>query len=233
MDSLELYSLAQQDYHELEILLSEKPDLVKKKDKNERSLLHWAALAGREQLVAQLLASGTTFLNDGDDTNATPQILATLGGHLNVLKLLVSKGANIADKNWHGHTSLQYACSKGHRDIVEYLLELGADVNVRDDRNDTCLHRLASTGRCDILEMLLKCPQKIDLNAQNAEGDTPLHIACQEKQLECVARLVEHGASVHILNKEKKSPLEYCPPRVRQEILEKLNLVAAETPASS
>ncbi|XP_059617653.1 26S proteasome non-ATPase regulatory subunit 10-like [Phlebotomus argentipes] len=231
METLKLYELAQQDFHELEILLSEKPEFTATKDSSERYLLHWAALGGRVELVKLLLARETTFLHARDDTEATPLILATLGGNLEMVKLLVSKGANITDRNWHGHSSLQYACSKGHRDIVEFLLDKGADVNVRDDRSDTCLHRLASTGRRDIMEMILKTPQRIDLNAQNREGDTPLHLACQEKQLECVALLVESGASVHILNKEKKSPLDYCTTLVRREILEKLNL--AETPASS
>uniref|UniRef100_A0A1B0DGC2 Uncharacterized protein n=1 Tax=Phlebotomus papatasi TaxID=29031 RepID=A0A1B0DGC2_PHLPP len=231
MEALELYELSQQDFHELEILLGEKPEYAKKKDSNERSLLHWASLAGRDQLVKLLLTMNPALLSERDDTNASPLILAALGGRLDVMKILVDNGADISDKNWNGHSSLQYACSKGFKDIVEYLLDKGADVNVRDDRNDTCLHRLASTGRTDIMEMLIKSPQRIDLDGQNAEGDTPLHLACQEKNLDCVALLVESGASVHILNKAKKSPLDYCSLQLRREILEKLNL--AETPASS
>ncbi|GAB0098338.1 26S proteasome non-ATPase regulatory subunit 10 [Sergentomyia squamirostris] len=231
METLKLYELAQQDFHELEILLSEKPHLATTKDENERFLLHWAALAGREQLVEVLLKDYSDQISKADDTNATPLILASLGGSVQVVKLLVTNGANVEDKNWHGHSALQYACSKGYKDIVEYLLEKGANVNIRDDRNDTCLHRLASIGRRDIMEMVVKHSKKLDLNAQNSEGETPLHIACQEKQLECIALLVESGSSVHILNKAKKSPLEYCHPVVRREILEKLNI--PETPASS
>ena len=77
-------------------------------------------------------------------------------------------------KNAQGHSPFQYACSKGYKDIVEFLLENGADPNIRDNRNDTPLHRLASIGRVEILKLLLESGGKLNLDAQNREGNTPL-----------------------------------------------------------
>lgn len=133
-------------------------------------LLHWAALAGREQLVDYILKTtdGEGF-DHPDDTNATPLILATLGGHLGIVQILIQKGANINHKKEGGHTSLQYACSKGYKSIVEYLIEKKADVNVLDDRMESCLHRLATQGRDVIMKILLNKGASIDL--QNKEGN--------------------------------------------------------------
>jgi 26S proteasome non-ATPase regulatory subunit 10 len=50
-----------------------------------------------------------------DDTNATPLVLATLGGHLETVKMLLAKGANINHKNWQGHSAFQVS-------IVKFLL---------------------------------------------------------------------------------------------------------------
>ena len=49
-------------------------------------------------------------------------------GHLDVVKLLTSKGA---DLNFYGSASLDMACWKEHVDVVEFLLQKGALVTPR------------------------------------------------------------------------------------------------------
>ena len=51
---------------------------------------------------------------------------ASMGGHLDVVKILVE---NNADVNYLNDISLKYAVRYNHYDVVEYLLENGADVN--------------------------------------------------------------------------------------------------------
>ncbi|XP_053681913.1 26S proteasome non-ATPase regulatory subunit 10-like [Sabethes cyaneus] len=218
-----LYDLAQQDYHVLEEMISTKPSLITQKDSNDRFLLHWAALRGRELMVEELLKKAPEQLDAEDDTSATPLILATLGGHLSTVRLLVAKGATVNHRNWQGHSSLQYACSKGHLEIVKHLLEQGgADVNVVDKRNDTPLHRVASQGRVEILKYLLERSAAVDV--QNAEGNTPLHLACEDEQTACALLLVERGASGTVHNKEQKTPLDLAKPGLRRNLKTKLGI---------
>ncbi|XP_055524188.1 26S proteasome non-ATPase regulatory subunit 10-like [Wyeomyia smithii] len=217
-----LYELAQQDYHVLEEMISTKPSLITQKDSNDRFLLHWAALRGRERMVEELLKKAPEQLDAEDDTSATPLVLATLGGHLSTVRFLVSKGASVNHRNWQGHSSLQYACSKGHFEIVKYLLEQGADVNVVDKRNDTPLHRVVSQGRLEILKYLLE--HGASVNVQNAEGNTPLHLACEDEQNGCALLLVEHGASGAAQNKEEKTALDLAKPGLRRNLKTKLGI---------
>jgi ankyrin repeat protein len=69
-------------------------------------------------------------VNNGADINAmedkrgwTPLMLATLYGHLDIVKVLVEKGANVSAKGKDGRTPIMVAWSK---DTVEFLKQHGA-----------------------------------------------------------------------------------------------------------
>jgi len=44
------------------------------------------------------------------------------------------------------------------------------------------------------------------MNIQDKDGMTPLHIATQEGNIECIKLLIEHGAFIHLLNNDKLKP---------------------------
>uniref|UniRef100_A0A336MC35 CSON014921 protein n=1 Tax=Culicoides sonorensis TaxID=179676 RepID=A0A336MC35_CULSO len=224
-DKIDLYALSQQDYYVLEEMVKENPKILTFKDDSDRLIHHWAALGGRDRLLEHLYALPTApSIDIEDDTKATPLILATLKGSLSCVKFLVEKGANINAKNWQGHSPFQYACSKGYKDIVEYFLSKGADPNIRDNRNDVPLHRLASMGKSDIMKMLFDSKAKIEVDVQNKEGCTPLHLACEDGEVQCAMMLLEKGASIEIQNKEEKTPLDLCKPPLRRQIKTKLGI---------
>lgn len=51
-----------------------------------------------------------------------------LSGHLDVVKLLVSHGADVMCKDKRGYTPLHAAATSGQSDVVKYLLKLGVEV---------------------------------------------------------------------------------------------------------
>lgn len=51
----------------------------------------------------------------------------------------------------------------------------------------------------------------IKVNARDAYGCTPLHLACEEDRQEIVKFLVENGADLEIKNKEEKTPIDLAP----------------------
>lgn len=226
METEEILKISDQDLEKFETTIKLNPELLIAKDKNQRTLLHWTALQGREHLVEHLLTFPATdsVIDEPDDTAASPLILATLKGNIHIVTWLLEKGADINHKNQQGHSPLQYACSKGFKDIVEYLLAHGADINIQDNRGDTSIHRLASLGRTEILSMLLAHCVKPDLGIQNAEGNTALHIACEDDESACALLLIEHKANVNIENKRKQTPLDLCKPGLRRAISDKVNV---------
>ncbi|MFI8034178.1 ankyrin repeat domain-containing protein [Acinetobacter sp. ABJ_C3_5] len=83
-------------------------------------LVYWASLGDVEQ-VEQLLAEGMDP-NQTDDEGYSALQAAAENDHLAVVKLLVSKGVNVAYKG--EYTALQLAEMAEHHDVVAYLKSL-------------------------------------------------------------------------------------------------------------
>ena len=55
-------------------------------------------------------------------------MVAARGGHIDVMRLLLERGANLELVTEHGATALLVACACGRVDAARLLLERGADV---------------------------------------------------------------------------------------------------------
>lgn len=219
----DLMQIASEDFVESESKILEDTSLVTQKDANHRSILHWAAIMGKERLVELLLKFKESPLDEPDDTGATPLILATLKGSMPICRMLIERGANVNQRNSNGHTPVKYASSKNHKELLSYLLDCGGDPNARDHIGDTPLHRAASMEHHECLRILLTHPKSspiILINAQNNLGNTPLHLACECDDTTSALMLIDHNASTEILNKEKASPLDVCKPPLRRKLME-------------
>lgn len=220
-----LMKLALEDFIEVESKILESPELITQKDVNDRSILHWAAVMGKQRLVELLLSFNECSIDESDDTGATPLILATLKGNMPICKMLIDRGANVNHQNLNGHTPVKYAGSKNHKDLLIYLLDNNGNPNARDQIGDTSLHRCASMEHHECLRILLTHPKSsplIQIDAQNNLGNTALHLACECNDGTSAIMLIEYGASTEILNKQEATPLEYCNPILRRKIMEKL-----------
>ncbi len=87
---------------------------------NLPELVYWASLGNMEQ-VEQLLADGIDP-NQTDDEGYSALQAAAENDHLVVVKLLVSKGANVAYKG--EYTALQLAEMAEHDEVIAYLKSL-------------------------------------------------------------------------------------------------------------
>lgn len=215
--------VASVDFHEAENLLLEDPRLVTLKDKNNRLILHWAAVMGKERLVELLLQHERCPIDDEDDSGATPLILATLKGAHTICAQLLDKGANVNHQNKNGHNATKYAGSKNHKDVLKLLLEHGGDVNAKDHIGETPIHRVASMENTECLRLMLEhALMPVQINSQNKEGNTALHLACEATDSSCAILLIDHRAATDILNKEEQTPLDICKPGLRRVLQEKL-----------
>ena len=99
--------------------------------------------------------------------------MACGNGHLEVVRLLLEKGADINSRNLFGETSLDIACYKGHLEIVRLLLERGADMGAQKAKqtpHQTSLHFACSASHFDVVQLLLE--KGADKDAIDERGRT-------------------------------------------------------------
>lgn len=104
-------------------------------------------------------------------------------------------------------------------------LDCGGDPNARDQIGDTPLHRVASMEQNECLRILLTHPKSsgiISIDAQNKQGNTALHLACENDDANSALLLIDHGASVEIQNKEELTPLQVCKSYLRRKLTDHL-----------
>ena len=117
--------------------------------------LHLAIKSGNVETVQLLLNSGATQTNK---CTATHFLEACEYGHLDVVKELIRRGANIHEQIDARHTMppLHVAISHGNIEVVKELLRLGVDFNLDDEYYGTPLNVAAVDGHLEIVKLFLK-----------------------------------------------------------------------------
>ena len=81
---------------------------------------------GKLDKVIALLENDPSLLQASGHMDQTPLFMEARWGHLEVVKYLVEKGANINAKDSYGTYAIIDAAVCNHFDVVEYLKEKGA-----------------------------------------------------------------------------------------------------------
>lgn len=98
------------------------------------------------------------------------------------------------------------AAREGNAVLVEQLLARGVDVNVQDETRNTALHHAVAEAQLDVVNVLLK-HAKLDINARNNAGETPLHLAGSKGRQKIAALLIDHGAEINAVDNRQYTPL--------------------------
>jgi hypothetical protein len=107
-----------------------------------------------EGVVKTLVQSGED-VNSGDIDSDTPLCLASLKGHIKIVKFLVLSGnADINSSNRFGYTPLHLAAMVGHVKVVEFLVRNGADVTSEDNKGRTPIYWAKINGHTTVFAFL-------------------------------------------------------------------------------
>ncbi|XP_074653753.1 protein TANC2-like [Tubulanus polymorphus] len=136
----------------------------------------------------------------------TPLSAACFGGHLEIVRYLLEKNADITQANAKTIPPLLCAVKGGHWEITEYLLASGAPIQQTDKHGRTALMITASEGHPGVLELLIS--KGASLTDVDREGLTALCWACLKGHFLCVQTLVEHGSAIDHTDKNDRCPLD-------------------------
>lgn len=88
------------------------------------SALNYASLHGNLEAVHQLVVCGGNINNRcKNDNHSTPLHQAVIGGRVDIVKFLLSQGANQLLKDDAGNCPLHYACKLGHITLTRILMD--------------------------------------------------------------------------------------------------------------
>ncbi|MDJ0597039.1 MAG: ankyrin repeat domain-containing protein [Pleurocapsa sp. MO_226.B13] len=153
----------------------------------------------------------------------TNLVYAVKHNDLELAKELITKGADVNQKDSSGNSLLIVSSADGNAEIVQLLLESGAALSAVDaNMKATALHAAAYLGHPEVMKLLIK--QGIDLNIQGPyNGYTALHDAVLRNNTEGVKILVESGANVNLKGHDGNTPSMLAKRQGNSEISEIFN----------
>jgi ankyrin repeat protein len=124
----------------------------------------------------------------------------------NMIRLIVSKGADLEKRNTNGETPLFIAVKINSPTTVISLLDAGASLETRDMGGNTALHIAARPpGAPQAAETLIN--SGINIDAYNLYGKTPLHDAVNQQTGVIESLLLRHHADTEVRDNEGNTPL--------------------------
>ncbi|XP_064432814.1 palmitoyltransferase ZDHHC13 isoform X2 [Mirounga angustirostris] len=181
---------------------------VRQPDKENVSLLHWAAINNRLDLVKFYISKGAVVDQLGGDLNSTPLHWAIRQGHLPMVILLLQYGADPTLIDGEGFSSIHLAVLFQHMPIIAYLISKGQSVNMTDLNGQTPLmlsaHKVLGPEPTGFLLKFNPSLNVVDKIHQN----TPLHWAVAAGNVNAVDKLLEAGSSLDIRNVKGETPLD-------------------------
>ena len=142
------------------------------------------------------------FLPSEDNYNL---IVAVDLGHLENVKLLLSRGADINASTYEGVTALMYASNNGNLEILSYLIENGAELNRQPINGISALMAAAQGNYFDAAELLITHGANPDI--RDIYGVTAVHYAAAYNFYEMTDMLIFYGADPEVSDYEGNTPL--------------------------
>ncbi|VEL25244.1 unnamed protein product [Protopolystoma xenopodis] len=180
--------------------LSLGPYDVNQLDKEDVSLLHWAAINNRLSIMLFFLGKGAQIDRRGGNLAATPLHWAIRQSHVHAVALLLKHGAdpNIRDNTGLSciHAAIQTSCTP----VIAYLLARGVDIDCRDEQGVTplmlaCMHCKGT----DPLRLLLAWGADVTLS--DSRGNSVAHYAVKFINPTAIVQLDRAGVDWTSINK--------------------------------
>ncbi|CAK1544798.1 unnamed protein product [Leptosia nina] len=181
---------------------------VNQPDHETVTLLHWAAINNRREIIEYLLSKGALVDAIGGELQSTPLQWAARQGHLEATVALMRAGADPSRRDAEGCASAHLAAQFGHTAVLAYLVARGQSPDVPDAAGMTPLMwaawKVTSVDPCRLLLSLGASPNPQD----NSHGNTALHWAILARNSTAICTLILYGnANLEIPNQRGVTPL--------------------------
>lgn len=178
--------------------------------------LHDAAKQGDINEVKRLVLEENIDVNCQDDDKNTPLYCAAKEGHADVVKFLLTHGANSSLQCQFTNTALHIATQNEHADVVKILaahavqttnvVHTDNNIDLPGNINQTALHMAVRNESIDIIKTLLFYGS--NGNCPDASRNTALHVAMIKLNPEIIDLLLTNGCSLNVPNTAGITPFK-------------------------
>lgn len=188
---------------------------LKKQDQNENTLLHRYLISKKNDRIKKLLETSLEIsINTKNRDRNTALHLAILNNDLNMVELLLKKGASLIIQNFEGMTPLHLAVKSENIDIVKLLLRYQSPINFIDEKGNTPLHYsiLKNTA---ITKLLLEnhkqykrtATERVDPNRRNTSDMSVLELAISQNDFNTIKLILENCDYPTKRNSKNETPM--------------------------
>ena len=169
-------------------------------------------------LVKKMIKENPHLLEAKDKNGNTPLLRAVYLSDKELLKHLLSLGANPNIQDKFGKTPLHYTLDEEDLEIVKMLLDNKASLNIRDEDGYSPLHRAINcwwankTAKFYILN-------GADLNIKDKRLMTPIFYSISQNNYHLSKLMIEKGAKLNIKSEWGTTPLHYVKEKNLAELL--------------
>ncbi len=118
-------------------------------------------------------------------------MIAAWEGNIDLMRLFISRGADINRLNANGESALVLAAWRGQMESVKWLIDRGARINSQP-RQWSALHYAVFAGHAEVADYLMA--QGADIDALSTNGSSVLMMAIYEGREALARKLIEKGA---------------------------------------
>ena len=194
---------------------------LNQKDENGYAPLHYACEYGHEDVIRKLLNRKAKVNLLTKATLLSPMACLVLG-RLNdrlsepelvrTISVLRKAGGDINPTSEEAVPPIKAVITRGNLELLDFFMSLHVHIFVEDSDKRSMLHHIALNPNANslaITEFLVE--RGLDVNAQDSDGNTPLHLALSPFQREVVRYLIDSGADPEIKKTGRESALtQWC-----------------------
>lgn len=236
----------------LDLLIKNGADINAKSQPGNTPLIQ--AVIRNNLIVAYELIANKVNPNQHNKANATPLTTAIYKKNINMVKMLIANGADVNYFVSDSQAPLMIAVGNADLQTFNLLINMGADVNYVNKLGKTCIYYMQAfqeqwtIWRAMVKELKGKIninhqdingdtvlhinPERYwlykelnpDLNIQNNHGDTPLHILIRKSNnIDIIKSLIEGGAKIDIKNNNNETVLDIAVKKHNKNVINLLH----------
>ena len=154
-----------------------------------------------------LSAGNMNQLQQVNGQNCSLLAITAEEGYLQIVWLLLDKGADINSQSGLFGSALGAASAQGHLQVVQLLLDKGADINFQSEYYGSALGAASARGHLQVVQLLLD--RGANLYQRDFQGRTAILHACRSGEKDIVQMYTNLAPDLGVLDYQSRNCLHF------------------------